>query len=150
MSAERSPVTPRFSASSALALGARQAPCGWSRCSALSDLGDLGDLDGLDGLVRRATKVVSFEEGDCRSGVQRMVVRPLLTAAVLVVALLRGGCAAWTEEQCAQGIANIATEARGCQEQAAGAGWEISGEMVRGEPACSEVSVREADLVLLR
>ncbi len=75
--------------------------------------------------------------------------RPLLSATLLV-ALLRGGCAAWTEEQCAEGIANIATEARACQEQAAGAGREISGEMVRGEPVCSEVSAREVDLVLLK
>jgi|EP01043_Picozoa_sp_COSAG02_P076970 hypothetical protein len=72
----------------------------------------------------------------------------LLGAAVLLVAMLRGGCAEWTEEKCAEGIANIATEARACQEQAAGAGREISGQIVRGEPVCSEVSGREADLAL--
>ena len=65
--------------------------------------------------------------------------RPALSLVLLFVAL-GGGSAEWTEEQCTAGIANIATEARACQEQAAGAGREISGELVRGEPVCSQVS----------
>lgn len=71
---------------------------------------------------------------------RRMAVRQLLLSPVVLLVALRGGSAVWTEEQCADGIANIATEARSCQEQAAGAGRDISGELVRGEPVCSEVS----------
>ena len=72
--------------------------------------------------------------------------RWVVLGAVLLVAIPRDGCAEWTEQECAEGIANIATEARACQEQAAGAGREISGQMVRGEPVCSEVSARKAVL----
>ena len=64
--------------------------------------------------------------------------RPALSLVLLFVALGdHCGFAEWTEDQCTAGIANIATEARACQEQAAGAGREISGELVRGEPVCS-------------
>ena len=67
--------------------------------------------------------------------------RPALSLVLLFVTLgAHCGFAEWTEEQCTAGIGNIATEARACQEQAAGAGREISGELVRGEPVCSQVS----------
>lgn len=79
-----------------------------------------------------------------------MVVRQLLLSTATLLVALHGGSAEWTEEQCAAGIANIATEARACQERAAGAGWDISGELVRGEPVCSAVSPGEAVLVLPR
>jgi hypothetical protein len=73
----------------------------------------------------------------------------VLLEIMIVVSLLLGAASAeWTQEQCETGIGNIATEARKCQEQAAGAGRDISGELIQGDPACSEV--RAPLLSLLR
>lgn len=63
----------------------------------------------------------------------------LVLGGAAVLATLGGATATWSEAECAQGIANIAEQARACQEQAAGAGRDISGELVTGDPVCSQV-----------
>ena len=74
-----------------------------------------------------------------------MAPRGALLLALLLCAA--GARAAWTQRECEDGIANVATEARRCRELEESAGRDLSGAYVDAEPECPQLLQDEIDAI---